>query len=94
MRETLLVPRGAAAAADGWDERRVGPTGSVDQVQHALADVVGRQEIFECIAIEQCGPLVVLIRAFDLDAEDLPGMVEYLPDPKRLVISALEDLHA
>lgn len=75
--------------------RRVSKRDSVGEViEDPGADVVRGEEILEGFAVEERGPLVVLVGAVDLDAEDLLRVVKDLPDAKRLVLVPFEDLDA
>jgi hypothetical protein len=65
---------------------------SVQLVQYAFTNVVGCEQILECIAIEQRCSLIPLVGAFDLDPVDLFRIVEDLANSQRLFRIALENL--
>jgi hypothetical protein len=58
------------------------------------SDVIGRQQVFERITVEQRRPLVGLVRALNLNAIDFLWIIEDLPNSERLLRIAFEDLHA
>ena len=68
--------------------------GSVQQIEDTLSDVVGRQQILQCVPVEERRSLIVLVGPSDLDAEDLAWNLEDLPDPERLDGLVIQDLHS
>jgi hypothetical protein len=65
---------------------------SVQLIPHSRSNVVGREQILECIAIEQRHSLVAQVGALDLDPIDLLWIVEDLADSQGLFVMPFENL--
>ncbi len=65
---------------------------SVQLIQYACPDVIGREQILERVPIEQGRSLVVLVRSFDFDPIDFLRHIEDLANSKGLFDIPLENL--